>query len=232
MDPFKRETLLALLALPAGCGFVQVLPPLRTEPLASPANEPKIRPPALGQSWTYQKFNFYNGALLAVEREEVIALEPQIVLRRTDETGQLLAEERDKTWGQILREPTWDFVQNYKDATPLWPQDLTVGSTTFMRTEYRLDKYSFSFWISVQARVKGWEKIRVPLGEFRALHVERLIGLRHLDITRTSTTRWDQLWLVPEIGRWVAREITGFYEILRSGEGREDTFRWELTAWT
>ena len=232
MDPFKRETLLALLALPAGCGFVQVLPPLRTEPLASPANEPKIRPPALGQSWTYQKFNFYNGALLAVEREEVIALEPQIVLRRTDGTGQLLAEERDKTWGQILREPTWDFVQNYKDATPLWPQDLTVGSTTFMRTEYGLDKNSFSFWISVQARVKGWEKIRVPLGEFRALHVERLIDLTHVDFTRTSTTRWDQLWLVPEIGRWVAREITGFYDILRDPGGREDTFRWELTAWT
>jgi hypothetical protein len=145
----------------------------------------------------------------------------------------LLAEEHQLPWGQVLREPAWDFVQNYVEAIPLWPTNLTVGTTSAVRTYYRLDNFSFQFWISVHTVVKAWEKIVLPLGEFNALHIQRLIGMQHQDISRISTTRWDHLWLVPEIGRWAVREISGEYRTSgRRGGGREDNFRWELTAWT
>jgi hypothetical protein len=232
MDPLRRKTLLSLLALPAGCS-IQPLAPVRTQPLAVPANTPILRPPAIGQAWTYQKFNGYDSRLIATEREEIIALTPQIVLRRSNEAGLLLAEEHQLAWGQILREPTWDFVQNYVDATPLWPQNLSVGAKSQVRTDYRLDNFAFPFWIDVLAEVKGWERIRLPLGEFNALHVERFIAIRHQDISRGATTRWDHIWLVPEIGRWAVREITGIYVTSgKRGGGREDNFRWELSAWT
>lgn len=232
MDPLRRKTLLSLLALPAGC-TIQPLDPVRSEPLAGPAGTPQIRPPALGQSWTYQKFNGYNSALVATEREEVIALEPRIILRRQTDAGRLLAEEHQQQWGQILREPTWDFVQNYVEAVPLWPQSLSLGSTSAVRTHYRLDNFSYQFWITVQTVVKAWEKIVLPQGEFNALHIQRFIGLQHQDITRISTTRWDHIWLVPEIGRWAVREISGDYRTSgKRGGGREDNFRWELTSWT
>jgi hypothetical protein len=107
-----------------------------------------------------------------------------------------------------------------------------VGAISKVRTDYRLDNFSFPFWIHVTAEVKGWEKVRLPLGEFNALHVERFIGMRHQDISRISTTRWDHIWLVPEMGRWAVREISGTYLIGKRGGGREDNFRWELTAWT
>lgn len=233
MDPLRRKTLLSLLALPAGCS-IHPLGPVRSELLAGPSVPPKIRPPALGQSWTYQKFNGYNSELVATEREEISALEPRIILRRQTAAGLVLPEEHQSPWGQVLRDPTWDFVQNYVDAVPLWPQSLTVGTTTSMRTDYRLDNFSYPFWIDIRTVVQAWEKIRLPHGEFTALRIQRLIGMQHQDITRRSTTRWDHLWLVPEIGRWAIREISGDYitSAKRDGRGREDIFRWELTSWT
>jgi hypothetical protein len=192
-----------------------------------------MRPPVLGQSWTYQKSNVINSEFVAVEREEVIALSPQIKVRRITDSGRSLPEEQDQQWGQVLREPHWDFAQNYANPVPLWPSELTIGASSHVRTDYRLDNFSFPFWITVQATVKGWEKVTLPLGEFDVLHVERLINIKHQDISRSSTTRWDHLWLAPEIGRWVVREINGIYVTGgKRGGGREDNFRWELQSWT
>jgi hypothetical protein len=193
----------------------------------------QMRPPALGQSWTYQKFNVYNSELIATEREDVVSISPRIILNRATASGTQLPQEQHRQWGQLLREAHWDFAQNYVDAVPLWPQELAVGASSQIRTDYRLDNFSFPFWISVQAVVKRWEKVSLPLGDFDALHIERLIGLQHQDISRISTTRWDHIWLVPELGRWVVRQINGEYRTSgRRGGGREDYFRWELTAWT
>jgi hypothetical protein len=233
MDLTRRKTLLALLALPAGCANPP-LAPLRTEPLASPANAPKVRPPALGQSWTYQKFNWYNSALMATEREEVAAVDPQIIIRRKTEAGVVLPEEHQSQWGQIVRDPVWDFVQNYVDPVPLWPASLAVGTSTSTRTNYRLDDTTYARWITIDTTVKAWEKIYLPKGEFNALRIEKFIRIDHKDLARAWTTRKDILWLVPEIGRWAAREISGDYLTTGrdSSQQHEPEFRWELTAWT
>jgi hypothetical protein len=234
MDPFKRKTMLALLALPAGC-TIQALAPVRTQPLAEPSGNIQIRPPRIGQSWTYEKRNFYNSLLIATETEEVVALEPRIVLRRKNEAGLPLAEEQQLTWGRILRDPTWDFVQNYADAVDLWPQSLAVGAKSSINTHYTLDDNSFRFAINDNVVVKSWEKVFLTRGEFNALRIERIIQMRHVDHSRQQTVRRTVYWLVPEIGRWVAREIDGEYLIPTSMGGNwvhEDRFRWELTAWT
>jgi hypothetical protein len=232
MDLRRRKTVLSLLALPAGCG-IQPLSPVRSQPIAGPTSLIQMRPPALGQSWTYSKLNGFNSLLVATEREEVTALSPRIIVSRKNEAGIALPEEQDQLWGQVLREPNWDFAQNYVEPVPLWPAALAPGAFREVRTDYRLDNFSFPFWISVQASVKGWEKVALPIGQFDSLHVERLINIKHQDISRSATTRWDHLWLVPEIGRWVVREISGVYVTGgKRGGGREDNFRWELQSWT
>jgi hypothetical protein len=233
MDPFKRKTLLALLALPAGCG-IPPLAAIKSEPLASPATTPKIRPPAIGQSWTYQKFNWFNSELMATEREEVAAVNPQIIIRRKTDAGVVLPEEHQSQWGQLVRDPAWDVVQNYIDPVPVWPASLAVGTSTSTRTNYHLDDETYAHWITIDTTVKAWEKIYLPKGEFNALRIEKFIRLDHKDITRAQTTRKDVLWLVPEIGRWAVRETSGEYLTKGSYPSREHEpqFRWELTAWT
>ena len=232
MDPIRRKTVLSLLALPAGCA-IQALPPVRSQSIAGPTSPVPMRPPALGQSWTYHKLNGFNSVIVATEHEEIADLSPRIIVSRKTDAGVTLPDEQHQSWGQVLREPHWDFPQNYVAPVPLWPAALAAGAFQEIRTDYRIDSFSFPFWLQVQATVRGWERVSLSSGQFNTLHVERLINIKHMDISRSTTTRWDHLWIAPEIGRWVAREISGIYVTGgKRGGGREDNFRWELQSWT
>ncbi|MBU0586941.1 MAG: hypothetical protein KKA88_00095 [Gammaproteobacteria bacterium] len=229
----RRKLLVTLLALPAGCA-IQPLRDLKIEAIAPPPGVPSIRQPALGQSWTYQKFNIYNGERLAVEREEVIALSPRIVIRRQTETGQVLPEEQQAKWGHVLREPVWDYVLNLEQPLAHWPETLALGATAMLNTHYLMDGGSYRYWINVHARVMAWERIQVPAGSFNTLRIEKFIRLQHQDFGRVETIRREVLWLAPEVGRWVARETRGDFKttgLQGDSYGREDYLRWELSAW-
>ncbi len=231
MNTLSRRSLLGLLALPAAC-TIEPLAPLRRQVLAAPAGIPVVRPAALGQRWTYQKRNPYNSNLLATEEEEVVSVSPRIVLRRRN-GEQTLPDEVHSLWGQQLRDTAWDMVQNYETALPLWPADLRVGAAQNWDAHYTLDNNSFRFAISAQSRVMAWEKLVLPAGEFNTLRIEKFIRIQHADFSRLETIRRDTIWLAPEIGRWVARETSGEYRGSgrRGSMMREDSFRWELTAW-
>lgn len=231
MDLLRRKALLTCLALPTACAF-QPLPPVNTRPLTILDPGPLLRPPAIGQTWTYKRFNGFNGALMATEIESVTALDPRIVIQRKTTDGVLLPEEQQRGWGQVLRDVTWDRVQNYDTPTPLWPTPLAVGASDDIRCHYVLDDFSFEFWTQVQSRVLGWETVSIPAGSFTTLKIERLIRLQHFDIARATTERWDRFWLAPEVGRWVVRETGGAW--VGTGKksfGNEDRFRWELVTW-
>lgn len=234
----RRQLLLALppaALLGPGCASVQALPPLRTRPAPAPAGAAAMRAPAPGQRWTYRKYNGYNSALLATETDELVELQPLRVRRRSDTPGAVPEEELHQTWGRQLRTlRTWDDALKPEPALPLWPQDLSPGTRSVHWGHYFLDQDSYRYWISQHTMVQGWETVGLAGGERLALRIEHLIRLQHRDFNRVETVRRDTLWLAPETGRWVAREITG--EFLRPGGTRvsverEDWFRWELVDW-
>jgi hypothetical protein len=234
MDIFKRRSLLALLALPTGCA-IQYLAPLTTTPLRSGASLGAIRPPALGQSWTYQKFNFYNSQLLGTVKEEVVDTSGGIRISRRSLDNLDLGDEFQPVWGQVKEDPYWDNLQTYEAPLPLWLDNFAVGTSQSNSTHYRSGTSSFRYWISVRTAVLGWERLVLPIGSFDVVRIEKLIRLNHPDITRLDTLRRDTLWLAPEMGRWVARETNGEFRIAskRAGwTGREDHFRWQLENWT
>jgi hypothetical protein len=234
MELSRRHFALALAALPAGCA-IQPLPALRTEVAAAPAGTIALRPPALGQRWTYRHTNGYNSALLATQEHEVVALAPRVRIRIRSDAGPAEQEEQQQPWGQIWRETGWDEVLNYEQAVPLWPAEPTPGARSAQRTHYRIDDESYRYWISRHSTVQGWERVTLAGGSQLALRIDTFIRLQHRDVTRTETTRRETLWLAPEIGRWVAREVSGEY-LLSTGRGttrgREAWQRWELLSWT
>ncbi|MFN4004786.1 MAG: hypothetical protein ACK4J1_08735 [Hylemonella sp.] len=232
MNPKRRHALLTLLALPAGCA-IQPLPPLRTQPAAPPDGPVLLRSPAIGQHWTYRKYNGFNSTLLATETDEVVALAPHVVVRRQSDNG-LVAEEWQHPWGQVQRDLSWDHVQTYEQPLPLAPRRLEPGATYRLQTHYRIDGYSYRYWIDARARAVGWEYLELPAGRLRTLRIEAFIRLQHHDISRFETIRRDTLWLAPDIGRWAARDVQGEYLIPDdngSYRGLEAHHRWELTAW-
>lgn len=80
----------------------------------------------------------------------------------------------------------------------------------------------------------GWEKVNLPVGTFETMHFEKLIRLFQYDSFRMDTVRRDSIWIAPEIGRWIVREMNGEYRV-SGGKGvsirREDNFRWQLESW-
>jgi hypothetical protein len=80
----------------------------------------------------------------------------------------------------------------------------------------------------------GWEKITVPAGEFIALRFQSLINFENNDPNVVDCIRRETVWFAPQIGRWVARESSGTFQI----QGQigavllENSTKWELLSWT
>jgi hypothetical protein len=81
--------------------------------------------------------------------------------------------------------------------------------------------------------VQGWEKITVPAGEFVALRFQTLINFQSDDPNKVDCVRKEVIWFSPQIGRWVARETSGSYQI-QSQIGAvllEDSYQWQLSSY-
>ena len=231
----RRRALLAAIALPAGCA-IQPLASLQSTAIPAPTGPVALRAPLVGQTWTYRKLNFFNSSLLDVVQETVASAASAIDVNRQGQASGALEDEKHAAWGQLLRDPVWDYPMTFEAPVPLWPASLMVGANTTVNTHYRIDGGSFRFWIQVYSVVRGWERVTVGAGTFDTVRVERLIRLEHQDHTRAHTLRRDTMWLSLEVGRWVARDTSGEYSSLGGSrmlrdDAREDHFRWELTAW-
>ena len=51
----------------------------------------------------------------------------------------------------------------------------------------------------VRGKVLGWETVKVPAGEFRAMKVERTMYLADYDTFRGNTQRTETEWYAPDI---------------------------------
>lgn len=84
----------------------------------------------------------------------------------------------------------------------------------------------------------GWETVKVPAGEFRALRVVRDVFLGDERFYRTETMRKEVDWYAPSIGAVVRSHEDSFNEDLMSGGGEAggtlvmqgDWLRWELQS--
>ena len=56
--------------------------------------------------------------------------------------------------------------------------------------------------VKLNGKVKGWETVKVPAGEFRALKIERVMYLGDDDAFRTQTRLTEYEWYVPELKHW------------------------------
>ena len=80
---------------------------------------------------------------------------------------------------------------------------------------------------------QGWEQITVPAGQFIALRFQTLINFESEDDNKVNCIRKETVWFAPQIGRWVARESSGSYQI----QGQigavinEGSYQWQLASY-
>jgi len=87
----------------------------------------------------------------------------------------------------------------------------------------------------LQAKVLGWEQIKVPAGEFRALKVERLLFMGDGDAFRGETKRTEVEWYAPGIAMPVRAQVFDEFHFYRdrvlSPYTPGDWLIYELTAY-
>jgi hypothetical protein len=210
---------------PTGIKIPQPLPP------------PKMRPPAIGQEWVYNVRNVFNQELVDVVTEKVVATSPLIVIERSGIKAGPLPDEIQGPWGYIIQDPHWSPPQKFIKPIPLWPASLEVGFSGYYPTRYEVVGYleNGSYWWDLNMEAIKWEQIKVPAGSFNTLQIHNEAPyFESNDVFRIASYRQEDIWLAPEIGRWVIRRSYGRYLLngMRwSGALWEDYLEWQLISW-
>ena len=229
----SRRTFIASAALtPVAC-----IAPLSYEngiPVVAPQPTPTIRPPQIGQEWTYIKKDVFNGNTLGLINERISKVSPNIIIARSADGGEILPSEIQTSWGLVATDTQWPRLLNFSPSLPLWPLELSTGWSKQFNTKYSVAGYPDSRlnWQEYMS-VQGWEKITVPAGIFLAVRFQNLINYESSDPNKVDCIRKETVWFVPKIGRWAAREVSGSYRLEGqiSVENFEGSYQWQLTAY-
>jgi hypothetical protein len=193
-----------------------------------------IRPPQIGQEWTYIKKDVFNGKTLGIITERISKIGSTIVLDRSSADGAMLPSEIQTSWGMVATDTQWPRLLNFSPSLPLWPLELSTAWSKQFTTKYSIPGYSESRmnWQEYMS-VQGWEQITVPAGVFIALRFQSLINFENSDPTIVDCIRKETVWFAPQIGRWVAREASGSYQIAGSIGAvlQEGSYQWQLTSY-
>jgi hypothetical protein len=228
----SRRTFIASAALaPVACSSLSYENGI---PVAQPKPLPLVRAPQLGQEWTYIKKDVFNGKTLDVINERIASIGSTIVINRMISNGSKLPSEVQTSWGMVATDTQWPSLLNFSPSLPLWPEQLSSTWAKQFNTKYSIAGYpetrmDWQEYMSVQ----GWEKITVPAGEFIALRFQTLINYESDDPNKVDCIRKETVWFAPQIGRWVAREASGSYQIQGQIGGviLEGSYQWQLSAY-
>jgi hypothetical protein len=231
MNPLRRLVISSAALAPLGCSTATFD---RGIPVAAPKKIPSVRSPQLGQEWIYSQFDTFSSRLLDVVTERIEIVGPGVTISRSNRDGANLASEIQSSWGMITTDPHWGRILNYGPAIPLWPEQMQANWSKQFTTRYSIAGYS-SNWCGWQQYMycAGWEKLTVPAGEFTCLRYQNLINFQSDDANKVDCIRHEIIWFAPEIGRWVARESSGSYQI----QGQigavllENSTAWQLRSW-
>ena len=222
------------------------------------APTPVVRAPAVGQSWRYAKHDYFTGKVVDTQIDRVSKIGRSIEIESRsekvenkpimlpswgdrwwqeymgDEAAVAAAPtEVQSPWGMIIIDPHWSELQAFEKAIPLWPSQLVPGWSTTVGTYYRNPNYEATMPSQLTMRAQRWESVTVPAGHFTALHYYNIIDFRYRDaLERTAAIRQENIWIAPEIGRWVKRESRGIFREDVGFEVKESSYRWELLSWS
>lgn len=234
VNAMRRLLLLLLPSLLAAC--ISGLPYPASTPMPQPMNAPKVRAPQVGQQWVYNVRNVFNQELVDVVTEKVVSISPQIRIERSGIKAGRLPDEIQQPWGYVFQDPHWNPPQKFLQPIPLWPEQLVAGWSGFYRDRYQVVGYPDNdYYWGLNISAVGWEAVSMPAGQFTVLKYQNEAPFfTSNDFSRVANYRQEDVWLSPEVGRWVIRRGYGRYlwaGMFWSNALWEDYLEWELVSW-
>lgn len=203
-----RFFLAAAVLACAACTTAPVGTPLESKATAA---APTVAP---GDTWTYRVRDGFTGLERGTQTFRVTeAGQGSINATVSFEGGLQEFHVYDQNWNWLQRPGTnLPFTFTYQPAYQAFAFPLTPGKTwreRLVATDPRNGR-RFNVWLDCAAL--GWERIRVPAGEFDAIRVKRFVVFDYLDFpVRGRAETIEQEWYAPAVKQVVRRETSGMY---------------------
>jgi hypothetical protein len=199
--------LAALSAAVAACAPVPVGTPLQS---SASAAAPTL---SVGDSWTYSVRDGYTGLDRGTQRHQVVEVTGErIGMTVTLQNGveESWAYDRGGNW---LKHPAHGLQSfNYAPAYRAFDFPIAPGKTWRARLTASDPENGRRFPVWIDGVVLGWERIKVPAGEFDALRIKRVVFFDYYDYTvrgRSEIVEYE--WYAPAVKQAVRREAYAMY---------------------
>lgn len=205
---FVRNLLAAAAAAAlAACAADPGITPL---PSSASAAAPAV---AVGDNWTYRVRDGYTGLERSSQRYRVTQVAgDEIVVALSHEGAGDEIHVYDRQWNWLKRPATNLQSFGYSPAYQALAFPLAPGKTWRARATATdpVDGRRFPVWI--EGTVTGWEKVKVPAGEFEALKIKRAVYIDYWEITvRGRSEILEYEWYAPAVKQTVRRESSSQY---------------------
>ncbi|HXF67522.1 MAG TPA: hypothetical protein VNK67_12605 [Burkholderiales bacterium] len=213
-----KRAFLFSTALLAACAAPLPQQPPAGMPAQVPA--PEVR---AGDTWTYRVRDAYTGLPRGEQSYRVAEVAAQRVKVIAELEGAAREEQLyDRHWNWLRRPATNLQSFEYSPAYPAFDFPLAAGKRWSAQVIATDPADGRRFPVSIHAQVLGWERVKVPAGEFDALKVKRqvffdywVLGVRG----RSEIVEYD--WYAPAVKQVVRREASSMYlSYLYGGAGR------------
>lgn len=198
-----------VLALSLGACATAPLPqvPPAGMPAAVPA--PNI---AAGDTWTYRVHDGFTrlpreDQRFVVDRVGAGRIEVAGAVERGDAT-----QVYDLEWNWLRRAATDLQTFEYSPAYPAFAFPLAIGKRWHAQVTATDPRDGRRFPVRVDGTVLGWERVKVPAGEFDALKIERVVYIDYWEYSvRGQSIIREYEWYAPAVKWAVKREASATY---------------------
>lgn len=225
--------IIALLFMIGGCAVLQ--PQAGVKAPYAGVKSPDLK---VGERWTYNVVDGFNHLLKGTWVREVTAADGariKVRLRSTDGSKQSSAV-YDGPWNAISQSFPVGGEVTYSPPLLAFPFPLEPGKTWRQKVVLTDIVTGRTVTQRVTGKVVGWDKVKVPAGEFDAIKVIRYVNLGNGDWWRSETLRTEYDWYAPRV-KWVVKheDAAEYYDRTASLcdpilEG--DRNIWELVSYT
>lgn len=195
------------------------LPQVPPPGVAAEVPAPQLRP---GATWSYSVRDGFTGLPRPAEQHRVVEAAGDRVVVAVSRPG--MEDEMqvyDSKWNWQRRPATNLPMFEYSPVFQAFHFPMKAGATWNARSTATDPTTGRRFPVVIQGAVQGWERVRVPAGEFDTIRVRRVVFLDYyLPNVRERSEAIETEWYAPALKQAVRRETTSRYvSHLAGGQG-------------
>lgn len=208
LRPVRVFLAAAAMAGVAACATTPVGTPLQS---TASAEAPRVAP---GDSWTYRVRDGYTGLDRGNEQYSVTGTSGERISVTVSfaRSGVEEAHVYDRNWNWLKRPATNLQSFDYQPSYQAFAFPLTPGKTWSERLEATDPGDGRKFPVRLYGTVVGWERIKVPAGEFDTIRIKRSVYFDYWEYsTRGGSDMVESEWYAPAVKQVVRRETASWY---------------------